>query len=745
MTKQKKRDYTQVLKEELGSFFGINFTRAFSIAEIADHYDVSNPSEKAFYHAIIEELVASKTVKRDAEGRYQHIEAADSFTGKFEHVNPRFGFVRVDANQPDVFINEDNINGAMDGDLVNVMLYGPKYRRGDNPEGRVVSVVQRGRDEIVGKIKVANNYALVSPDARRIYGDIFIAKEHINEAKTGEKVIVKILEFATDFAEMKGKVVDILGKAGENNAEMHAIMAEFGLPVRFPKEVEAEAEAISEIITEEEIAKRRDFRKMLTFTIDPADAKDFDDAISFKKLENGNFEIGVHIADVSHYVRPGTLLEEEAYRRATSVYLVDRCVPMLPEMLSNKLCSLRPNEDKLTFSSVFEIGFDGKIHSEWFGKTVIHSIRRYSYEEAQEVIETMEGDYADELTILNSIAKTMRKERFKAGAINFETNEVKFSLDEKGVPIGLFMKVRKDAHKLIEEYMLLANKKVAEFIYTKAPESPMVYRIHDSPDPEKLKQFAEFATRMGYQVAVAAGGMEVSRSLNKFMQEVEGKPEQGVLESLAIRSMAKARYTTEPKGHFGLAFAHYSHFTSPIRRYPDVMSHRIIDAFLSKDKAPNRADFELKCKHSSDREKLASEAERASIKYKQVEYMSLQSNIIIHKGIVTGVTDFGIFVEMENTGCEGLVRMPDLGDDYYEFDQKGMRLVGRRSGKIIGFGDEIQVKVKSTDLDKRAIDLMMVRPPGRQGESYIPQPSRGRDRARNGVIPANKGPRRGRR
>jgi ribonuclease R len=735
MKKNRKKDYSQALREEFEAFFAVNHSRAFTAEEILGHYDVENPNEQDFYIAIIEELVQQGIVGKNAQGQYLQKADKDVFVGKFDHVNPRYGFVRVDASQPDVFVDEDGLNGAMDGDLVKITLLGPKYRRGENPEGRIIEILQRGREEIVGKIKVSANYALVTPDARRIYGDILIAKEHINEAQTGEKVIVKLLEFATDFTEMTGEVIEVLGKAGENNAEMHAIMAEFGLPVKFPKTIDDEADAISEAISEEEIAKRRDFRQVPTFTIDPVDAKDFDDAISFKTLENGNFEIGVHIADVSHYVRPGSLLEEEAYKRATSVYLVDRCIPMLPEKLSNKLCSLRPNEDKLTFSAVFEIGFDGKIHAEWFGKTIIHSIRRFSYEEAQEVLETKEGDYASELEILNAIAKTIRRERFKSGAINFETNEVKFTLDEKGVPIGLHVKVRKDAHKLIEEYMLLANKKVAEYIYTKAPELPMVYRIHDSPDPDKLKQFADFAMRLGYKVNVTAGGSQISKSLNQFMTDVEGKPEQGVLENLAIRSMAKARYTTEPKGHFGLAFEHYSHFTSPIRRYPDVMTHRVIEAFLNKDKSPNRADFELKSKHSSEREKLASEAERASIKYKQVEYMSLQTTRQVHNGIVTGVTDFGIFVEMEGTGCEGLVRMPDLNDDYYDFDQKQIRMVGRRTGKIISFGDALQVRVKATDLAKRAIDLEMVLPPGRSGDRYIPQPSRGR---REGVIPAKK-------
>jgi ribonuclease R len=481
--------------------------------------------------------------------------------------------------------------------------------------------------------------------------------------------------------------------------------------------VHNEAEAISEVITETEIKKRRDFRETLTFTIDPADAKDFDDAISYKALENGNYEIGVHIADVSHYLQPDTKLEAEAFRRATSVYLVDRTIPMLPEKLSNNLCSLRPNEDKLVFSAVFEMNHAAQVVGEWFGRAIIHSDRRFAYEEAQEVIEDTENKepiYDPILKNLNRMALILRKERFNKGAFNFETNETKFNLDEKGRPIGVFQKVRKDAHKLIEEFMLLANKHVAQFVYNIAKKKDkeaeaytMVYRVHEPPNPTKMDTFAKFANKLGFVVKTGSTAA-LSKSLNGLMTEIEGSPVQNVLESLAVRTMSKARYSTQNLGHFGLAFDHYSHFTSPIRRYPDVMAHRMLQHYLDGGKSLPADDYEVKCKHSSDQEKLASEAERASIKYKQVEYMSYQSRSDIFNGVVTGVAEFGIFVEIENTGCEGMVRLADLTDDFYEYDADNFRVVGRRKGKIIGFGNTVRVKIKATDLEKRSMDLELI-------------------------------------
>jgi ribonuclease R len=481
-------------------------------------------------------------------------------------------------------------------------------------------------------------------------------------------------------------------------------MAEFGLPFEYDKEADAEANAIPEQISSKEIKARKDFREVLTFTIDPVDAKDFDDAISYRKLENGNHEIGVHIADVTHYVKPKTALEKEAFNRATSVYLVDRTIPMLPERLSNGLCSLRPHEDKLTFACVFEVDPQAKVVSHWIGRTIIHSDRRFAYEEAQECIDTQSGDHFQELTLLNNLAKKVRKLRFDQGAVNFETVEVKFKLDEKGTPLGLFIKERKDIHKLIEEFMLLANKYVAEFIFQKHQGmDTFVYRTHDSPDLDRLETFSGFAKRFGHQMDTSQP-QKISAALNKLMDEIQGKPEQNVLEQLAIRSMAKAKYTTEPKGHFGLAFAHYTHFTSPIRRYPDMMVHRLLEHYLEGGKSPEASSWEQKCLHSSEREKRAADAERASIKYKQVQYMSL-AEVRDYDGIVSGVTEWGVFVEITETKCEGMIRVQEMNDDYYAFDERNMRLVGSKTKRMITLGDKVLVRVVNTDIDRRTIDL----------------------------------------
>jgi ribonuclease R len=482
-------------------------------------------------------------------------------------------------------------------------------------------------------------------------------------------------------------------------------MAEFDLPFRFTPQVLQESEKISEGINAEEIRRRRDFREILTFTIDPADAKDFDDAISFRVLENGHYEIGVHIADVTHYVHSGTNLDDDAFDRATSVYLVDRTVPMLPERLSNELCSLRPHEDKLTFAAVFEMDERANVLTEWFGRTIIHSDHRFSYEDAQEVLETGSGPHSKELKILNGLHHILRKQRFQKGAVNFESTEVKFKLDEKGKPLAVIPKIRKDAHKLIEEFMLLANRAVATFVFKMKKgqdKNTFVYRTHDAPNPEKVEDFAKFATQFGHKINVHDGS--ISRSLNHLMEEIEGKPEQDVLQALAVRAMAKAKYTTDPIGHFGLAFDHYTHFTSPIRRYPDMMVHRLLQHYLDNGKPVNKKEYEDKCVHSSEREKRAADAERASIKYKQVEFMSTAEKRP-YRGIITGVTDFGIFVEITETRCEGMVRLADMKDDYYEFEEKNFRVIGRRRKKVYRLGDEVVVRVKKTDVDRRLIDL----------------------------------------
>jgi ribonuclease R len=625
-------------------------------------------------------------------------------TGVVDHVNARFAYIATGVEDAkDIYIKTPDLKSAMHGDTVEVSLYGKSS--GASPEGKVVEIVKRARNRFVGKLQLSKNFAFVQPDFRKVYQDFYIYSENINGAKSNDKVLFEVTRWGDGDRSPEGKVIEILGQSGENNAEIHSIMAEFDLPFRFPEKVIKESEQIGEVISKDEIKNRRDFRDVLTFTIDPEDAKDFDDAISFKKLDNGLYEIGVHIADVTHYVKPGTTLDDDAFDRATSVYLVDRTVPMLPERLSNGLCSLRPNEDKLTFAAVFDMDEKGKIHKEWFGRTIIHSDHRFSYEQAQEVIETGKGNFPAELKLLNDIAIKIRKERFKNGAVNFETAEVKFKLDADGKPLAVIPKIRKDAHKLIEEYMLLANKAVATFVYKMKKgedKNTFVYRIHDHPDPEKLEDFSKFARQFGHKLEIDE--RTVSRSLNHLMDEIDGKPEQNVLQSLAVRAMAKAKYSTDTKGHFGLAFPHYSHFTSPIRRYPDMMVHRLLQHYLDGGKSVNKKEYEDKCIHSSEREKRAADAERASIKYKQVEFMAMAENKP-YEGIITGVTDFGVFVEIIETKCEGMVRLADMKDDYYEFDEKNYRIVGQKKKKVYRLGDQVEVRIKKTDVDKRTIDL----------------------------------------
>jgi len=653
---------------------------------------------------LLDALEEEGKVEQLTSGQYKSTRKKKAMSGLVDHVNPRFAYIVTGIEgQKDIYVRSPDLGSAIHGDTVEVELSNRKT--GENPEGRVASILKRGRSKFVGRIELSRNFGFVVPDYKKIYQDFFIYPENLNGATANDKVLFEVTKWADRDKSPEAKVIEVLGKTGENEAEIHSIMAEFDLPFRFPENVLKESEGISEGITKEEVKKRWDFRDVLTFTIDPEDAKDFDDAISFRKLENGNYEIGVHIADVTHYVVPGTALDDDAFDRATSVYLVDRTVPMLPERLSNALCSLRPNEDKLTFAAVFEMDTKGKVLKEWFGRTVIHSDHRFSYEQAQEVIETGTGTFAEEIKILNDLHHILRKERFTKGAVNFETTEVKFKLDEKGKPLAVVPKVRKDAHKLIEEFMLLANRSVATYVYKMKKgedKNTFVYRTHDLPDQEKVEDFSRFAKQFGHNLNFESAS--ISRSLNKLMEEIEGKPEQNVLQSLAVRAMAKAKYTTDAKGHFGLAFDHYTHFTSPIRRYPDMMVHRLLQHYLDKGKSVAKKEYEEKCVHTSEREKRAADAERASIKYKQVEFMSMAENKE-YGGIITGVTDFGIFVEIVETKCEGMVRLADMKDDFYEFDEKNYRVIGRRRKNIYRLGDKVKVRIKKTDIDRRLIDL----------------------------------------
>ncbi len=677
--------------------------RSYSAPQLVKKLGLKKKALIEDLYKILEALEEEGKVEQ-LDGHYKSKASSKALTGTVDHVNPRFAYVVTgEEGMKDIYVRTQDLGTALHGDTVAITI--SKKRGGENPEGRVTEIVKRGRNRFVGRIELSKNYGFVVPDFKKIYQDFFIYPENLHGATTNDKVLFEVTKWADGDKSPEAKVIEILGKTGENEAEIHSIMAEFDLPFRFPENVLHESERISEEITQEEIKKRWDFREVLTFTIDPEDAKDFDDAISFRKLENSRYEIGVHIADVTHYVVPGTTLDEDAFDRATSVYLVDRTVPMLPERLSNALCSLRPHEDKLTFAAVFEMDENAKVLKEWFGRTVIHSNHRFSYEQAQEVLENGEGTFAEELLTLNKLHHILRKERFKKGAVNFETTEVKFRLDEKGKPLEVVPKVRKDAHKLIEEFMLLANRAVATYVFKMKQgeeKNTFVYRTHDLPDQEKVEDFARFAKQFGHQLQVESN--TVSRSLNKLMSDIEGKPEQNVLQSLAVRAMAKAKYTTDAKGHFGLAFEHYTHFTSPIRRYPDMMVHRLLQHYLDSGKSVGRTEYEKKCLHSSEREKRAADAERASIKYKQVEFMSMAENKAFD-GIITGVTDFGIFVEIVETKCEGMARLADMKDDFYEFDEKNYRVIGRRRKNIYRLGDKVKVRIKKTDIDRRMIDL----------------------------------------
>ena len=693
------------LARKILNFLDNNFGQEFNAKQIIKKLEIRDSLTKGAVEPVMHKLAAAGSISKSPRNYFSSVKEPEFIEGEVDYVNPRFAYIRPEAKhamEEDILVKEADLKHALDGDKVRVMVYPTKGNTG-RIEGKVLEITKRQRDEFVGRVEISPRYAFVIPDFRKMHHDIFVHKGDLNGAEHNQKVVVKISEWREDDKNPTGKIIRVLGKAGEHEVEIHSIMAEFGLPFEYPKEVEEEANAIPAEIPHSEIKNRKDMREVPTFTIDPFDAKDFDDAISYRKLDNGNYEIGVHIADVTYYVKPKTGLEREAFERATSVYLVDRTIPMLPERLSNGLCSLRPNEDKLTFSCVFEMDENADVLKHWIGRTVTHSNRRFAYEEAQENIDNQEGDFFQELILLNGLAKKLRKRRFDKGAVNFETVEVKFKLDEKGIPLGLMIKERKDIHKLIEEFMLLANRTVAEFIYDRNKgKDTFVYRIHDNPDAERLETFANFAKKFGHEIKLGEG--RVSTALNKLLDEIVGKPEQNVLEQLAIRSMAKAKYTTEPKGHFGLAFKHYTHFTSPIRRYPDMMVHRLLQHYLDEAKSPDAEAWEEKCLHSSDREKRAADSERASIKYKQVEYMALAEEKD-YDGIVTGVTEWGVYVEITETKCEGLVKVSEMNDDYYEFDEKNMRLIGTRNKKIITLGDKVMVRVVNTDIDRRTIDL----------------------------------------
>ena len=708
--KRKKTNSTRIRKSELIQLiinvFTDNPEKTYNYRQVAKILDINNDSQGEFIHELIYQLCDDDFLKEVSRGKFKLNSRGGYITGTIDRQGIKTFLIPDDDGEP-VFIPERKTNNALPHDKVKVFLYA--RRRGQLPEGEVVDIIQRAKDTFVGVLEVSDNFAFLVCDNRVLAQDVFIPKNKLNGAKNGQKVIVKLSKWEPNLKSPVGEVIDILGEKGNNDTEMHAILAEFGLPYKYPEKVEEAANKIEASITKEEIAKRIDMRDVTTFTIDPKDAKDFDDALSVRKLDNDLWEVGVHIADVTHYVRNGSIIEKEAQERATSVYLVDRTIPMLPERISNGICSLRPNEDKLTYSVVFQMNEEAEVKHYEIAKTVIHSNRRFTYEEAQNIIETQTGDFKDEILLIDNLAKKLRKKRFDNGAIAFDRVEVKFEIDEKGKPLSVYFREQKDANKLIEEFMLLANKTVATHIGKpdkKQKAKTFIYRVHDVPDINKLQNFAQFISKFGYKLKTTGKLTAVSGAINKLLDDAQGKKEQNLIETLAVRSMAKAIYTTENIGHYGLAFDYYSHFTSPIRRYPDMMAHRLLERYLSGGKNVNAQEYEELCKHSSDMEQLAANAERASVKYKQVEFMAQYVGVVFD-GVISGITEWGIYVELIENKCEGMIPIRDLDDDYYIFDDKNYCLVGRRYNKKYQLGDEITIRVAKANLDKKQLDFVL--------------------------------------
>lgn len=698
-----------------------NSGKAYNYKQIAASLGVNDASSRNQIIKKLSQLAAKQQIKEVDRGKFVIEGRSDYYEGVLDLTTKGYGYVMVPELADDIFIANKDLNAAFDGDTVEIYVYNRRRRK--RSEGEITKILKRKRTEFVGTLQLKKDFGFVVVDDNSMYTDFFISGGKINDAKDGDKVVVEFEEWPEKADSPFGKITRVLGTPGEHQTEIHSILAQYGLPHDFPEEVEEFANQIDTSIQEKEIKNRRDMREVLTFTIDPKDAKDFDDALSFQQLENGNYEIGIHIADVSHYVQPGTILDDEAYERATSVYLVDRVVPMLPEILSNNACSLRPNEEKYTFSAIFEIDDNANVKNEWFGRTVTYSDERFAYEEAQHIIETGTGTIPDDVSIrkhsytvkgavveaittLNRLAKKMRSRRMRAGAISFDKVEVKFNLNEENNPTGVFFKVAKDSNKLIEEFMLLANRKVAEFIGKQKPKKTFVYRCHDEPDEEKLAALENIVSRFGHSLNLKDRKSTTS-SLNKLLEDVQGRKEQNMVDTLAIRSMSKAYYSTENIGHYGLAFDYYTHFTSPIRRYPDVMVHRLLQHYLDKKGEVSEEEYEDKCHQSSEMENLAANAERDSIKYMQVKFMQDHENEEF-LGVISGVTEWGIFVEIVENKCEGMIRLRDLNNDHYEYDPEEFAVIGRKTGQTYTLGDEVYVKVKNADLVKRHLDFTLL-------------------------------------
>ena len=661
---------------------------------------------------VVESLVESGVVERLSRDKFQlSMAQLPRYEGVVDMIGSGAAYVQVEELDSDIYVNQRNVNCALDGDRVVVVVQRQSTREGDCPEGTIVSVVERSGKQYVGVAEVSRSAIFVHPDSRKLPMDIFFSRKQYPSVKDGDKVVFRITDWQQGDKSPRGEITDVLGPQGDNETEMHAILAEYDLPYRFEREVEQAADAISATISDEEYRSRRDFRDITTFTVDPADAKDFDDALSIRRLDDGVWEVGVHIADVTHYVTEGSVVDCEARERGTSVYLVDRTVPMLPERLCNELCSLRPNEESLCFSAVFTLNDDAEVLDEWFGRTVIYSDRRFTYAEAQSRIETGVGDYAEEIGVMNDMAQKLRRRRFKDGAVSFERAEFKFILDEKGKPLGVYTKEQQEANQMIEEFMLLANRRVAEFCAScevggrRVPRA-MVYRVHDEPNEEKLSRFRDFISRFGYSFK-ANKGRSVAKAMNKLLSEVKGRVEENAISALAVRSMSKAFYTTDNVGHYGLAFKYYTHFTSPIRRYPDMMVHRLLARYLAGGKSADSKTLEKQATYASEREVLASEAERASVKYKMVEFMQDKVGEMF-KGNVSGMSEWGIYVELQDTHIEGMAYLRDIEGDFYTYDEARFEVVGRHYGRRIAFGDEVWVCVKGVDLQRRTLDFEIV-------------------------------------
>ena len=704
----------RTLDRILGELFKNNPTHDYSTDEIIETLEIRDAASKQILDLVLEDLQNTRRIAKTDSGEYHAIVNTGVIMGTIDLSKKGLPFVMPDEGDIEIAIANENLHNALHGDKVEVALFA--HTQTGAQEGEVIRIVKRARTTFVGTIEKSKNVAFLVPNHKTMPYDIFIPLNKMMKAQAGDKAVARITDWPEGAKNPIGEIIEVLGATGDHETEIHAILAEFSLPYTFPKDVEDEANKLDAGITDDEIAMRRDMRDVTTFTIDPADAKDFDDAISFRRLDNGNYEIGVHIADVSHYIEEGSRLDEEAFARGTSVYLVDRVVPMLPEALCNNICSLRQDEDKLTFSAVFELNDKAEIQNEWFGKTVIRSNRRFCYEEAQQVIETGEGDLKDEILKCWDLAKILRDERFRNGSISFETAEIKFDLDEKGKPIRVYFKETKEANWLVEEFMLLANKRVATFVGEKKdkshPPKTFVYRIHDEPDLEKLNSFQKFIGKFGYSINMNNEEL-IAQSLNEVLAKVKGRAEQDAVSMLAVKSMAKAIYSTNNIGHYGLAFPYYTHFTSPIRRYPDLMVHRLLFSYLHDGKSADKSYYENLCKHCSEREYLAVQAERASDKYKEVEFMRDHLGET-YDAVISGITEWGVYAELEENKIEGMIPMRDLDDDFYMFDEENYCLVGHYTRKKFQLGDKIQIKIARANLERKQLDFVLA-----TSEKYI--------------------------